>query len=585
MRILSGRVARLCLLLCLLIPTYLQAAGRIEGVVTDVRSGQPVAGTLVELRGVALFGIFLPVDGVDAVLTDAQGRFQMEAIPNGGSYALRATPPAPLLPVIWPSHICVAGPDCRPGWASGNISIADGSDLDVDFTVTTPGSVSGRVVRADNQQPVEGQQVTAFWYSGGTRPSVNAQTNSQGLYRIDGVPPGTYRVVSATGTYQQAVFADPVEVDADWIRSGVDFQLVLAPSGQISGSVREIGMENVPLGVSVRAMRFNGIGWSFQRSAQIPPGASEFTISGLPAGTYALATSGSSTSPEFGHRMYAHELYDNVQCYQDSCDDSQMSEGQPIELAEHQAIAGYHFVLNPAASVSGCITSRQTGLPLVGIRVVVHHRDPAFSFITQVAFSETGPDGCYKIDYLRSFTYHTGFESLARVKTFNSRGFRDQIYPDFECLPGACNLLGGLAVHIPRDADIEGVNFSLDAGPSLSGRVLSAIGGVGLQGLEIGLWNQSGMQVAGGGLEKILTNSEGQFETPALAPGTYFLTAYVHSGQYQGRHLYGVPTRPGEPTPPVTSGIPLVITSDSAPPSFDFVLDPEAVFRDGFESD
>lgn len=81
MRTLRFAFARLFLLLCLLVPICVSAAGRIEGIVTDVRNGQPVAGAIIEL-GYVFMGGWDPVTSVSPVQTDAQGRYALDAIPR-----------------------------------------------------------------------------------------------------------------------------------------------------------------------------------------------------------------------------------------------------------------------------------------------------------------------------------------------------------------------------------------------------------------------------------------------------------------------------------------------------------------------
>ena len=580
-------VACLFSLLSFLFPAFASAAGRIEGVVSDLRTGQPVAGVTVELRYV-LFGSWDPVASVPPVQTNAEGRYALESVPSGsgGVYALLASPPAPLLPLVWPDYRCTRAYACRPHWLAGNISVSEGSLLTLDFGLTSGGAIAGRVQRADNPQPIADQQVRAMWAGAGTGPGGEATSNAQGEYRIDGLPPGIYRVETLAGSFQPALHPAPVEVTADGLRAGVDFLLAPAPPpqiGSISGAVREVGMDHVSLGIEVSAHRFESGQWVRRGLANVSAGSSEFVLANLPAGDYVLKTSSSS-----GRLTYADEVFDDVDCAADQCIPAELNNGSQIALAADQAIAGIQIEVEPAASVSGCVRDAESLAPLPGVQVIVYKRSLStfgYEFYT-MADAVTGADGCYRMDYVQERPTATQWDSLARVRTRNSLGLIDQIYGGETCRPGECDLMNGLPVAIPHDADITNVDFALTEGPALKGRVLSTPEGRPLASVSLYLYNGDGVLVReGDGSFWEITQADGSFHTASLPAGTYFLVGSVESGPYAGRHLYGVPTRPGEPLPPVTSGTPLIITNDSAPPAFDFVLDPDGLLRDGFEAD
>jgi len=427
----------------------------------------------------------------------------------------------------------------------------------------------------------------AIWESAGTQPGGQVVSDAQGEYLIQDLPPGSYTVRTSPGKFQASLYPQLIAVSADGLRTQVDFQLTATPPpqlGSISGSVREAGLDHVSLGIRVGAYQFQSGQWVFQRAASVAPGGGAFLISDLPAGTYALATFGQSPRG----LTYAHEVFQDFDCAADECSAGELSHGSPIALAAEQNVEGILIEVEPAASVSGCVLADGTLSPLPGVRVLLYKRTfTGFDFgIVRMAEAVTGANGCYRMDYVPQRPTESQFDSLARVRTQNTQGLVDRIYGGDVCRPRECDPMAGLPLAIPHDADIDAVDFVLAPGPALTGRVLATPTGGAIEGAVLWFYDANGVLVTDGvSAWTQNTGPDGRFHSTSLPPGTYHLVADVVSGPYQGRHLYGVPTRPGEPLPPTTSGTPLVVTVDSAPTSFDFVLDPEGVFRDGFESD
>ena len=161
------------------------------------------------------------------------------------------------------------------------------------------GSISGSAIAADTGAPIAGLSVCAEEnYVGGVSSGCTA-TDSQGRYRIDGLPAGTnYQVeFSAVGdlNYLTQYFQgkeglgnwDPVTVEDGTTTEGVD--AAMKPGAQISGYLTEegTGAAAVDVEVCVRDPAHNPRAEEFERCTRSGQDGS-YVVRSLPAGTYVV---------------------------------------------------------------------------------------------------------------------------------------------------------------------------------------------------------------------------------------------------------------------------------------------------------
>lgn len=205
----------------------LTEAHALEGAVVD-GEGHPVEGATVRAvlrrRDAEIFAIGLPPVERLARTTDAQGRFRFERLPEDATAALLAAAPglATPLPEV---ETWAAGLPYRPGQQGIRLEMRPG------------GRLHGRVVRASDEQPVEGVRVAAV--ADAPMLPATAVTDAEGRFAIAGLADGQYvlRIVP------------PEQGVGDWVTAGPE---VSVQSGQTAeaqlqahpGSILEIRVEN-----------------------------------------------------------------------------------------------------------------------------------------------------------------------------------------------------------------------------------------------------------------------------------------------------------------------------------------------------
>lgn len=578
--------ASLSLLICswLLSAHALAQTGTVSGRIVEGTSGQPVTGASVQI-GTIVFGGFAPEQ---AALTDGDGRYSFEVSANS-TKALFVQAQPPLLPSYWPGIPCGANPPCSfPGL--GNISVQAGQTFVADLTLNPPGALSGSVIRDDNATPIANALIMARWRATPDLPgSVSFQTRTDALgdYVIDGLPPGQYRVwADGEDAYISELYDDipcefscqvivegelPVAVTAEGERVGVDFRL--AEGGVITGQVSDNSAPGEPVIAGVRLRRSTADGWVTEGGVQLSA-ESEFTFAGLRPGTYVLGSYSGCGSGGNNCRAYANEVYNDRDCLADECTEAELIAGDPIVLVAG-GMETIQMGLDPAASISGCVTDALSHEPLPGIDMIAYFRpNLPITGIRTIGSAVTGADGCYKIDYLPT-------NPDVSLRSFNSAGYVDQVYDGLPCLGGNCQPLAGNRLNISHDQDLFGYDMALEAGASISGTILQFPDGPPLEEVAITIYDANGNEIRNFDSERLRSRENGHFQTFGLADGVYYLLARFGDVF----RVYGVPKQPGAPGPGATplEGTPVTIANGQSVVDLNFVLFSDDILIDGFE--
>jgi protocatechuate 3,4-dioxygenase beta subunit len=256
-----------------------------------------------------------------------------------------------------------------------------------------------------------------------------APTDSDGTYTIDGLAPGTYRVVAAAPGFVFEIYDDTIDISLATpvtVTSGAtapDIDFALSTGGGISGQVRdEAG--NPLQGVFVEASLIEGC-CSNGGATTGPDGA--YTIDGIAPGSYRVLAFISPTSP-------AGVFYNNT---------TDLASATPVAVADGAITPSIDFTLPTGGSISGRVTD-ESGNPIEGAPV------DAMLFEGCCAFSvaTTDSDGTYTIAGLPAGSYRL-FASAT--------GFASEYYDD--------TADASLASPIPvaDGADTPGIDFALSA--------------------------------------------------------------------------------------------------------------------------
>jgi hypothetical protein len=191
----------------------LSPSGAVSGQITNSANGQPIAGAYV----------FASSNGFNGyAITDEAGYYSITDDLGTGSYAVTA--------IYGMSFNEIMG-----------ISITQGSEttnVDMELTVEPSGTITGRVTDDATGDPIEFATVSAEGLNG----FGSSSTDEDGYYAIDtGLGTGTYTVTATAAGFVSKELTS-VNVVEDEVTANVDFELLAAPSGRISGHILTEGI-------------------------------------------------------------------------------------------------------------------------------------------------------------------------------------------------------------------------------------------------------------------------------------------------------------------------------------------------------
>ncbi len=326
-------------------------------------------------------------------------------------------------------------------------------NLNVDFALTPMGSFSGKAVQSDGVTPEPGVCIDVYPDSGSLIYAA-ACTGSDGTYKIRGLQSGHYRAAAKFGGLQvapESYYKDAVTLDAASRfdvstgnnTEGIDF--VMPAHRHIAGTVRG-GAQNSPLSgvlVMIQSSSFS------DRATTGADGTYRFDR--LPTGTY------TAWIPAF--EQHRAQYYNGVMNYW---------EATPVDLRNGSA-DNIDFNLIEPGSITGRVTREDGVTPIPNILV------EAVGPVTMFAW--TGTDGSYKIDRLVTGSYRIGVDWQS--------GYLVQYYPNTDRWEAAAQVQVGAPYTTPN------INFALQEGGRLSGKVTNADGTVPISDVTVEIYSAS----------------------------------------------------------------------------------------------
>ena len=385
--------------------------------------------------------------------------------------------------------------------SAGTFYIADGGNARV-RRVTPGGLITGTITNSGTSAAIPGIAVHVYNSVGVIVAS--STSDDAGIYTFTGLPAGMYYLRTYTSNaYADKVYNNipcyggacpevstngtPVTVAAGAATTGKDF--ALAPGGSFSGTVTDASSLAPLSGVTISV--YNAASTFLVSTATNASG--QYTVGGLPAGTYYLKT--------YNTLGYIDEVYNNVPCPLGVCT-SPGSTGTGVAVSVGGTTGGINIGLTAGAAISGSVTDASSGTPLVSGFVYFYTSAGAF------VGSATISSGTYSRTLLAAGTYY--------LKTDNSLGYIDEIYDNLPCRAWSCPAVGtgtGVAVATGGSAT---ANFTLAPGGSITGTVTSSVSGTPVQGVLVYPINGSG-QTTG----VATTDASGAYTVADLDPGTY----------------------------------------------------------------
>ena len=326
----------------------------------------------------------------------------------------------------------------------------DSALIDIDFTLTTGATISGRVTDAATGRPIAKADVNAD--SSGEGSNVWTQTAEDGSYFLSGLAPAGYRVQAKGDGYIEQVFddqtawdrADLVFVGEDSEHTGIDFALKIG--GTITGRVidQATGRPVVNVGVGAENAGDGPSNWTTaDRDGR-------YALTGIAPGAYRIKASAQE-------KGYIEVFYPDTPYWDDA---------DLVLVSGTEDVAGIDFALRQGAILSGRVTDAQTGQPVARLSVGAHSEEGGPG-----GFGQTRFDGVYTIEGLAPGRYVIKVEG-------DDLGYARQYYGDTPLSEQA-------EVVSVTESGVDSIDIGVRRGATISGRVTDAGTGRGIPEMDI----------------------------------------------------------------------------------------------------
>jgi len=363
-----------------------------------------------------------------------------------------------------------------------------------DWTIT--GTVTG-----DAGLPLPGAAVTVTGISHSSTPALQGVTDQQGVYAIK-VPQGSW-TVSATMPGYLVEYYDNVSSpnlatklvtdSANKTIAGIDFSL--GHGGSISGRVTESATGNPIAQANVNVSVHQGNGPSILPIfGALTDHNGEYTIAGLPAGTYIAQALAKGYEPQ----------YFNGKTNPVDADTIAVSGGGAASNIDF--VLDQHIVVpvNPYR-ITGTVRDA-AGVPIAHALIVAEN-PLTMPPITRTMITKSAPDGSYTLQV-------PGGEYIVRAE---AQGFLEEYYNNVRTANLATMLTLG-----PQDTLQTNIDFSLGTGGAVTGVVLRASDHAPVADAWVTVVSPVNSKPPANG---VMTDSTGAYRIPGLNTGTYIVMA------------------------------------------------------------
>ena len=405
----------------------LKRGATITGTVTDATTGQPIANVRLGAG------------------PRNQGHLSWDETRGDGTYTLRGIPSG----VIEVEASIDRYVDRTSKVDVQGTSVAHRLDIELDVGAT----ISGTVVDSETGRPIADIDVNAENDSDG--PGSWTKTNTDGIYTLEGVAPGTYRIKvrAQSQGYVEQFFDNTLDWNNDrliFVREperieGIDFGL--SPGATIVGVVRDAETQLPIAGVDLNAYPVqsgNELAWTSTDAD------GRYALRGVPVGAIVVQVRS----------------------------DSYVDEKTRIFVTESGQDSSLNFALSRGATISGRITDAGTGLPIPQVRVKASN-----IFDAPGAAGYSDADGVYTVKGVAPGTYR--IRPRAQQRGYIQQFHDGEIYRDNASL-----------VSVSGSDQLDGIDFELKRGATISGRVVDASTGLPIPGMEIHAGPRNGEHLA-----------------------------------------------------------------------------------------
>jgi hypothetical protein len=401
---------------------------------------------------------------------------------------------------------------------------------DADFSLAEGGAISGLVISDSDGAGIPNIRIEAkkysLYYSGETSYPRSTRTDATGNYTVTGLATGNYfvRTVDADNHGRGNQYYDnssswgptPVAVVQGAETGNVDFELPAA--GSISGTVtRESDGSPAQLASIVAYDReWGAVAYG------ISGYDGTYSIRGLPPGSYYLRTNASD---------YVTDYYP----------DSTNRDTAKVVVVKASADTPIDVSLSSGGSISGRVFRSSDGVGLGWCTIQVNDKD--WREVKRVGIIDF--QGYYSVSGLPSGRYY--------VRVYAPPAYVDELYTDTIFRSAAAS------VEVTNGANTPDIDFSLDTGSAISGKVTRASDQAGIYRIPVTAYNSDWDPV-----KTVYTDVQGNYSLWGLPPGDYYLFTDKAQG-YFDEYFDGVYTK--------NSATPVTVLPGADTINVDFELD------------
>ena len=411
------------------------------------------------------------------------------------------------------------GVNCSSDWFDCVISLGHTVDVnqdqvtsEIDFSLIKGGSISGVIVAAESEQPLKYASVEVF--NGKGEHVQNASADENGRYQVRGLKSGSYYLkASKHNEFDEQVYGadvclgcdvtqgEAIDVLEGEINDGVDFilQAHAAVGASISGTVAAFETQSAIDNVRVFAEDVEGM----VSGMATTDSHGNYIVTGLPAGNYYVRV--------FNTGEYVSEIYGGGACLP-WCE---VVKGDSITVETGGVVSGIDFDLVKGGVITGVVDAVDgKHLGKIYVRAVDAKAQYAGG-------GEIDDEGNYRIAGLPEGSYflHVYSVSVSGDVHISTGIYVGQAYDGLECAAW-CEATQGSEVRVSLGQVVTGVDFSLNRGGAITGKVTTSDSGDALAFAYVEVYDEEGLVVDGH-----TANSEGEYKISGLPSGRYFLKA------------------------------------------------------------
>ncbi len=246
------------------------------------------------------------------------------------------------------------------------------------------GGIAGQVVNAQTGDPVEGAMVVA---KGDSNQIGRARTNARGVYLIEDLESGRYRVSAQSRGYEPAIYPSAVGVRQGQITRNINFRL--KPKQQTEPGVIKGRVMDRRTGEPIKGAVVVAVSENFRRRARTDDHG-RYVLRKLKPGVYRVKAKA---------RHYIKENFP-----------------RPVPVRAGQTVEHINFVLQPKprkGAIGGRVVDARTHRPIAGVKVIARGEHG-------MSHAVTDRHGFYRITKVNPGVYRV---------TAMKRGYRPATFP------------------------------------------------------------------------------------------------------------------------------------------------------------